>query len=307
MARRASWCSTICARACSRPTSTIPRSIRCTATCCAHYGAVALPCRVRDPDRKGKVESGVGHAQKTPLKGLRFESLEEAQAYLDHWEERWADTRIHGTTKRQVAAMFAEEKPALLPLPLEPFRYYQYGERTVHLDGCVEVEAAYYGAPPGWIGRRSRCSGMPGMSGCSIRRPGSCCASTCARQRGRHRIKDEDRPKQTPLGTQQLLAAPTRPDRRSARSAAACTRRQGEAAVRRIQGVLSLAKKYGAARVDDACAAALEVGVCDYRFVRRYLERNPQLPLSLRQVDPLIRQLTVSRLHRRTKPQENNA
>jgi hypothetical protein len=36
---------------------------------------------------------------------------------------------------------------------LEPFRYYQYGERIVHLDGCVEVEAAYYGAPPGWIGR----------------------------------------------------------------------------------------------------------------------------------------------------------
>ena len=103
---------------------------------------------------KGKVESGVGHAQKTPLKGLRFDTLEAAQAYLDHWEERWADTRIHGTTKQQVAAMFAEEKPALLPLPIEPFRQYQYGERTVHLDGCVEVEAAYYSAPPGWIGRR---------------------------------------------------------------------------------------------------------------------------------------------------------
>src|SRR6202521_2191188 len=39
----------------------------------AHYGVVALPCRVRDPDRKGKVEAGVGHVQKTPLKGLRFE------------------------------------------------------------------------------------------------------------------------------------------------------------------------------------------------------------------------------------------
>jgi transposase len=38
---------------------------RCTATCWQHYGAVAMPCRVRDPDRKGKVESGVGHAQKT--------------------------------------------------------------------------------------------------------------------------------------------------------------------------------------------------------------------------------------------------
>ena len=38
----------------------------------AHYGVVALPCRIRDADRKGKVESGVGHAKKTPLKGMRF-------------------------------------------------------------------------------------------------------------------------------------------------------------------------------------------------------------------------------------------
>jgi hypothetical protein len=119
----------------------------------AHYGAVALPCRIQDPDRKGKVERSVGHAKNTPLKGKRFESLEEGQAYLDRWETNWADTRIHGTTKRQVAAMFAEEKPTLLPLPVEPFRYYQYGERVVHLDGCVEVEAAYYGLPPGWIRR----------------------------------------------------------------------------------------------------------------------------------------------------------
>ena len=52
------------------------------------------------PNRKGKVEASVGHAQKTPLKRMRFESLEETQAHLDRWEERWADKRIHGTTKR---------------------------------------------------------------------------------------------------------------------------------------------------------------------------------------------------------------
>ena len=147
----------------------------------AHYGVVALPCRVRDPDRKGKVEAGVGHTQRTPLKGLRFETLEAAQAYLDRWETRWADTRIHGTTKRQVAAMFAEEQPALGPLPVEPFRYYRFGQRTVHLDGCVEVEAAYYGAPPGWIGSASRSSGTPSTSGCSTRGPGNCSANTSAR------------------------------------------------------------------------------------------------------------------------------
>ena len=83
---------------------------------------------------------------------------------------------------------------------------------------------------------------------------------------------------------------------------------QGQTAVRRILGVLSLAKKYGAASVDDACATALEVGVCNYyRFVRRYLQRNPQLPLDLRQVDPLIRQLTLYRDFIQNKTKENQA
>ena len=86
----------------------------------AYYGVVALPCRVRDPDRKGKVESAVGHAQKTPLKGLRFETLEEAQAYLDRWEEHWADTRIHGTTKRQVSVMLPRRSPPCASCPLSP-------------------------------------------------------------------------------------------------------------------------------------------------------------------------------------------
>jgi transposase len=270
-----------------------------------HYGAVALPCRVGDPDRKGKVESSVGHAQRTPLKGLRFESLEQAQAYLDHWEQRWADTRIHGTTKRQVAAMFAEERPALLPLPVEPFRYYQYGQRTVHLDGCVEVEAAYYGAPPGWIGRHVQVQWDELHVRLLNPLTGELLREHLRQERGRHRIKDEDRPPKTPLGTLALLG---RADKAGAQIGVLCRamhREQGELAVRRILGVLSLAKKYGVASVDDACAAALEVGASNYRFVRRYLERNPQLPLSLRQVDPLIRQLTLYRDFIQNKTQES--
>ena len=269
----------------------------------AHYGAVAMPCRIQDPDRKGKVESGVGHAQKTPLKGLRFETLEEAQAYLDRWEQRWADTRIHGTTKRQVAAMFAEEKPTLLPLPLEPFRYYQYGERIVHLDGCVEVEAAYYGAPPGWIGRVLRVQWDELYVRLLDPKTGQLLREHVRQKRGWYRIKEEDHPKRTPLRTSQLL---WRASRAGAHIGALCDaihRQQGEVGVRRILGVLSLAKKYGSAAVDEACAAALDMGVQEYRFVRRYLERCPQAPLSLQQVDPLIRELVQYRdfINYRTK------
>jgi transposase len=272
----------------------------------AHYGAVAMPCRIQDPDRKGKVESGVGHAQKTPLKGLRFESLEEAQAYLDRWEQRWADTRIHGTTKRQVAAMFAEEKPTLLPLPLEPFRYYQYGERIVHLDGCVEVEAAYYGAPPGWIGRVLRVQWDELYVRLLDPKTGQLLREHVRQKRGWYRIKEEDHPKRTPLRTSQLLWRAGRAGSHIGALCDAIHRQQGEVGVRRILGVLSLAKKYGTAAVDEACAAALDMGVQEYRFVRRYLERCPQAPLSLQQVDPLIRELVQYRdfINYRTKEVE---
>ena len=261
----------------------------------AHYGVTALPCKVRDPDRKGKVESGVAHAQKTPLKGKKFESLEEAQAYLDHWEENWADKRIHGRTKRQVAAMFAEEKPYLQLLPLEPFRYYQYGERTVHLDGCVEVEAAYYGAPPGWIGRKVNVQWDAMFVRLLDPRTGVLLREHLSGKRGGHRIRDADRPRRTPPGLLQLLARAHKAGPNIGAVCDAIHLRQAEAGMRRIMGMLSLAKKYGSAACDDACAAALELRVAEYRFVRRYLERKPQAPLSLRQVDPLIRELTQYR------------
>jgi hypothetical protein len=167
----------------------------------------------------------------------------------------------------------------------------------VHLDGCVEVEAAYYSAPPGWIGRQVQVQGDAHQVRLLDPNTGQLLREHRRQMRGRHRIQDEDRPKHTPLGTQQLLC---RADRAGSQIGALCRgmhSQQGQTAVRRIQGVLSLAKKYG--------AAALEFGVCDDRFVRRYLERNPQAPLSLRQVDPLIRQLTLYRDFIQNKTQEN--
>ena len=258
----------------------------------AHYGVTALPCRVRDPDRKGKVESGVGHAQRTPLRGKRFESLEEAQAYLDRWEERWADTRIHGTTKRQVATMFEEERAALQPLPVEPFRYYRFGERTVHLDGCVEVEGAYYSAPPGLIGVRLPVRWDDWRVRLLDPKTGQLLVEHHRQRRGLHRISADHRSRRTPLGLLEILSRADLTGQHVGRLCKAIHERDGDLGARRILGVLSLTKKYGAVALDDACATALTCGVTTYRFVRQYLERRRPLPLTLRQVDPLIRELT---------------
>ena len=170
-----------------------------------------------------------------------------------------------------------------LRLPVEPFRYYQYGERVVHLDGCVEVEAAYYGAPPGWIGRVVRVQWDEVFVRLLDPKTGQLLREHVRQKRGWYRIKPEDHSKRTPLRTSQLLWRAGRAGTHIGTLCEAIHRQQGEVGVRRILGVLSLAKKYGAAAVDEACAAALEMGVQEYRFVRRYLERCPQAPLSLQQ------------------------
>jgi len=56
--------------------------------------------------------------------------------------------------KRQVRAMFEEERPLPLPLPTTRFEYYRICQRTVHFDGYIEADSAYYSAPPRWVGRK---------------------------------------------------------------------------------------------------------------------------------------------------------
>jgi hypothetical protein len=121
--------------------------------------------------------------------------------------------------------------------------------------------------------------------------------------RGRHAIHPEDRPARTPPTTLTLLARAARAGRQIGALCDGIHRRDGELGVRRILGVLALVKKHGAVLVDEACGAALELGIAEYRFVRRYLERQPSPALTLRQVDPLIRQLTHYRdvIARRTQ------
>ena len=123
---------------------------------------------------------------------------------------------------------------------------------------------------------------------------------------GWYRIQPEDHSKRTPQRVSQLLWRAARAGAHVGTLCEAIHRQQGEVGVRRILGVLSLAKRYGAAAADEACAVALEMGVQEYRFVRRYLERCPQAPLSLQQVDPLIRELVHYRdlINIRTKEVE---
>jgi hypothetical protein len=113
--------------------------------------------------------------------------------------------------------------------------------------------------------------------------------------RGWHRIHDEDRPARTPRKTLALLGAAHTAGGAIGTICDHIHQHDGAAGVRRVLGVLALVRTHGPAVVEEAAVAALEVGAPTYRFLRRYLERRPPLPLTLKQVDPLIRQLTLYR------------
>jgi len=158
-----------------------------------------------------------------------------------------------------------------------------------------EVAYAYYAPPPGWIGREVSVQ----WDGVHVRLLDPTTGALLREHRrqapGHHAIHPADRPARTPPTTLTLLARALRAGAHIGTLCETIHRRDGEAGVRRILGVLTLVKKHGAVAVEDACATALELAVADYRFVRRYLERQPAAPLTLRQVDPLIRDLTGRR------------
>jgi transposase len=113
-----------------------------------HWGFTALPTRPRTPQENGKEERSGGYVKDNALKGRRFDSLEEHNTFLRHWNRTIARLRLHGTTRRQVWTHFLEtDQPALQPLPSEPFAVFASGTRTVHPDGHVEVQGAFYPAP----------------------------------------------------------------------------------------------------------------------------------------------------------------
>ncbi len=112
-----------------------------------HYGFHPLPCRVRRPNDKGKVESGIKYVKCNFFQGRRFTGEKEVKERLSKWNTR-ANHRIHGTTRKvpqEVAEK--EEKAKLIPLPQEEFKLVKVGSRKVYHDCHIYVDYNYYSVP----------------------------------------------------------------------------------------------------------------------------------------------------------------
>ena len=252
----------------------------------AHYEVVADPARVRDPNRKGTVEHAIGHTQATALKGRRFESIEEQNAFLEHWEVKWAASRIHGAERRQVQAMFEEERAHLQPLPITAMSYFTEVQRTVCDDSCVRIEHSSYAARPAPIGSKV-------LVRIFERRIELRDLRTQALLRTHARV---DRPGTVVLPMAERVFNPSRETRfilNQARSIGPQAARlcemlfaiEGRVGQRKLWGIVNLARRYPHRFIDAACAGAMEQGVHSYRHVKALTERLVADALAALQAD----------------------
>lgn len=266
-----------------------------------HYGVVSLPCRPYAPDLKGKVESAVGRTQSTALKGRTFESIEQQNAFLLHWNERWAATRIHGTTKRQVREMFEEERSALAALPPTRFEYFRDGERRVHFDGHIEVDGAYYSVPPRYAG----CKVVVHIGTLWLRiidsQTQQLVREHAITKKGHRRTVAADLPKQTPPQVENLVERIAQMGTACGVFARAIENEHGALAARTLFGLLDLIRRHGIEAVERACALAVPAGIWRLRFLRALLAQ--QSPASLTSTHRIIPAIDTYAKHFATRTQ----
>src|SRR5271167_2632583 len=112
-----------------------------------HYGFQPRACRPYRPKTKGKVERPFRYIREDFFLGSSFRNLDDLNAQLRRWLDTVANPRLHATTQRIVNEAFAEEKPALKPLPLAPYRAVLKLERRVSHEGMVSIGGNLYSVP----------------------------------------------------------------------------------------------------------------------------------------------------------------
>jgi transposase len=119
-----------------------------------HYGFDCIPCRVREPQEKGKVESGIKFVKGNFFAGRKFASYQNMEQGLIYWLRVKCNSRVHGTTKRVPIELFAaEEKERLKALPIADFIFPEIVRRQVHKDCHIIVHNSYYSVPHEYVGK----------------------------------------------------------------------------------------------------------------------------------------------------------
>jgi transposase len=260
-----------------------PQVNRTYADMAAHYGIAVLPARPYKPRDKAKVEAAVLVVERWILARLRhrkFYSLAELNAAIAELlrqlnEER--PIRRLGRTRRQ---LFEElDRPALKPLPAEPYAFAEWRIRRVGIDYHVDVEGHFYSVPYRFA--RSEVEVRLTSRAVEIFAKGERIA---VHLRSSGNGKHTTLPDHMPSSHRRYADWTVGRIRRDAAligpaTAALCDlilehRPHPEQGFRSCLGILRLVRPFGAARLEAAAARAIEIGALTYGSVRSILDHK---------------------------------
>jgi len=265
-----------------------PTVQRTTAELARYYNTTILPARPKSPRDKAKVEVGVQIAERWLLARIRnetFASLGELNRRLFELTQliNARTMRVYNASRRELFERL--DKPALSPLPAEPFQASIWKKVGLNIDYHVEFEHHFYSAPHTllreelWVratagsveifhlGARATCHVRSFVRAGRTTKP--------EHMPSTHRAHAEWTPTRI-LGWAETLG----PSTRAFCEAILRERRHPEWGYRSCLGLFRLAKKYGDARVEAASRRALFAGARSYRHVLTILQHNlDQQPL----------------------------
>jgi len=253
-----------------------------------HSGFAIVPARPRKPRDKAKVESAVQVAQRWIVAALRhrkFFSLEELNVAIRELLGKLNHRPFRKKDGTRASVWEAIDKPALKPLPMEPFDMSEWCRARVNIDYHVAFDANFYSVPYNLVHEVVEVRSTP--TTVEILHKGSRVASHLrSRERNQAVTIHEHRPKSH---REHLEWSPSRMVRwaetigpHTARlfERIMAAQPHPESGYRGCLGIIRLARKYSSPRVEAACERALLTGACRYKSVESILKNSlDQVPL----------------------------
>jgi len=254
----------------------------------AHYGTVVIPARPARPRDKAKAEAGVLVATRWVLAALRhrtFFSLAEANAAIAErldWLNRRPFRRLPGSRLELFETL---DRPALRPLPSQPYEYAAWKHATVNIDYHVEVDLHWYSVPYQLVGRVCDIRVTAGVVEVFHRGRRVASHPRSARQRSfttlaGHMPESHRRHAEWTPARIVAWAERTGPSTAALFAAIMASRPHPEHGFRSCLGIMRLGKRHGDERLEAACARALAIRGLSYRSVESILKAGlDALPL----------------------------
>jgi transposase len=261
-------------RACARD----PEVQRAYAECAEGYGFLIDALPARQPQMKGRVEAGVKYIKGAFLPLRTFRDLDDANRQLAEWVMGEAGNRVHGTTRKVPLTLFAAvEKPLLKALPDVPPELSVWAKVKLHGNCHVQFQKCLYSAPYRLIAQQLWLKASDTSVKLyrdhelvavhpRLRIPGS-----------RHTVPEHLPPEALAHSLRDPQWCLKQADTIGPACHALIERLFAQRVLdnlRAAQGIIALAKRFGPARLEAACARALAFDQTRYRSVKTILEKG---------------------------------